>query len=393
MEKKIYRLSNFILLFGWIILITGLFFLPSRHCYKNAVYALFICPALFLSYHYIYRERNRITIPFLFFICVLLWLILSNLWASDTDIIRAIRRAIVIGVTPISFYYLLKNKRLFYWTTLLGVTSVSLFLIYWGGHTLFLHKSLTVFLRNHFLTHVRPMFNILMLSHVLGFLTAVMIAIALTTHGYLRIISLFNIIILSSTILLLRERTPIMVILFVCVVLLPFNLMNLKSKILWLSLAVIVIIIAFNWQYITTVMLQRGFPRIDIWKEAMRISFKNPFFGHGWDTPILIHSICRNVHRTFYDAHNLFIQMLFYGGLVGLILIAGLYASCFLFALKNRSIFSIVLTAFGLAAVQTDGMGLLSKPKEEWFNVCLPIAIVIGQSLLMANTKKDTGHH
>ena len=83
----------------------------------------------------------------------------------------------------------------------------------------------------------------------------------------------------------------------------------------------------------------------------------------------------------------------FYGGLVGLILIAGLYASCFLFALKNRSIFSIVLTAFGLAAVQTDGMGLLSKPKEEWFNVCLPIAIVIGLSLLMANTKKDTGHH
>ncbi len=393
MEKKIYRLSNATLLLGWITIVTGLFFLPSRHCYKNTVYVLFIFPSLFLAYHFVYKERKRINIPFVFFICVLLWLVISSLWASETDLTRAIRRAIVIGITPISFYYLLKDKKLFYWTTVISVTAVSAFLTYWEAHTVLLHQSLFNFFRLHFLLHVKPMFNILMFSHVLGFLTAIMIAIAMSATGYIRIISLFNIIILSSIIFFLGERTPIISLLFVCIVLLPLNLIHLKSKLFWLSLAIIIIIIIFNHQHITAMILQRKFIRISIWTEAIQLSLKKIFFGHGWDTPILIHTVYKNIPVTFHDAHNLFIQMLFYGGLVGLTLIAGLYTSCLLFALRHKMMFGIVLTAFGFAAVQTDGMGLLSKPKEEWFNVWLPVAIVIAQSLLVTNTKKGTGQY
>ncbi|MNG26676.1 hypothetical protein D3C84_1116950 [compost metagenome] len=94
------------------------------------------------------------------------------------------------------------------------------------------------------------------------------------------------------------------------------------------------------------------------------------------------------------DPHNMFLAVFYYCGAVGLVLWLALYAIAFRLAWKNRKqpwgMIASALLVFGLTASMTEGGAFLSRPKEHWFLIWIPMALLA--AVHMINRNKEQVH-
>lgn len=118
--------------------------------------------------------------------------------------------------------------------------------------------------------------------------------------------------------------------------------------------------------------------RLDIWHSVLLRIYENPIFGSG----ILTNDDVHAGSLVFQHAHNLYLSLLFQGGVFGLSLFIGLIVFCLktlTTSYQERdakvalAIFSLALTSFLL-----DGHEVVDKIGESWFMVWLPVAICVG---------------
>jgi len=118
--------------------------------------------------------------------------------------------------------------------------------------------------------------------------------------------------------------------------------------------------------------------RPEIWGKAWLQILEAPWLGQGYDAPLSIWITAHNYAMA--DPHNMLLAVLYYGGAVGLALWLSLYAVAFIFAWRNRKEPSVMicsgLLVFGLAASMTEGGAFLSRPKEHWFLIWIPMALL-----------------
>src|SRR5690606_35623454 len=90
-------------------------------------------------------------------------------------------------------------------------------------------------------------------------------------------------------------------------------------------------------------------------------------------------------NRIFTDPHNIPLAVLLSGGIIGLALWLNLYFQCLRPAWNNRKdrlVFVLsAATVFGLAASLTEGGDFLSRPKEHWFLIWIPMALLTAACL------------
>ncbi|MNJ57737.1 O-Antigen ligase [compost metagenome] len=130
---------------------------------------------------------------------------------------------------------------------------------------------------------------------------------------------------------------------------------------------------------------QRGVSyRPAIWMESLRQISEHPWLGHGYDSPMTV--IIPGMKRTLADPHNIELGVLYAGGILGLALWMTLYGLAMYFSWIYRKQPAVTLAAtwlvFGFAAGLTEGSAFMSRPKEHWFLIWLPLAMVYGQSLI-----------
>lgn len=219
------------------------------------------------------------------------------------------------------------------------------------------------------------LYNPLLISHVYGFFAALWLGWLYTrpsphktAHGILAVLILLALLTLTGS------RTPLV----------AFTATAISLTIIaghrkgMLMLAALTIIGLVGLVAMPGMVTQRGFSyRPEIWSEATRQILEHPWLGHGFGTPLFIK--ITDISYPFRDPHNLTLAVLFDGGLFGLLAWITIYATAFATIWKHRqhpwTIICSATIVYGLVAGMTEGGSFLSRPKEHWFLIWIPLAL------------------
>jgi O-antigen ligase len=127
----------------------------------------------------------------------------------------------------------------------------------------------------------------------------------------------------------------------------------------------------------------RGFwARLELWNEIL-IQVKNaPLFGHGLPADVKATVLGSIVLK---HPHNVYLATMFYGGLVGFLLMIGMMFSTFWQGFKRIRkpgvLVYLCMVLFGSLCMVTDGNMLIHHPKPFWLFFWFPVALLIASEL------------
>ena len=388
--------SNWIILYllpvGFFVLLTGLFWLGEKSLYHKLYYLLVAAPTLAV---FLLRQtgtlkkllRNPIIFAFILFGA---YTILTLFW-SDTDhaISSLVRRPLNLLLLFLSFGLVaLKTPgKIFNILALSAKVSVVC-----GG------LSLIYFLFTHYNSGINfstlPRFpgygaisNPLLTSHVYGFFTAFFLALWFSGRHPKPLYVASAFAILSVVLLSTGSRTPILA---------------LTITFVWLSLCYrsrrslitigVMLTSGFTLFLVNPeILTSRGLShRPGIWMSSLQKGIEHPWFGHGFDHSMSVY--VETAKTAFYDPHNIEIAVFLAGGIVGLTLWMALYVIAMRYAWQNRDNYLVMISAallvYGFAAGLTEGGEFLTRPKEHWFLIWIPFALL--SSTWVANDQQKT---
>ncbi len=370
-------LIRIVLPIGWIALLTGMFWIGDRPYYHKLFYSLLAAPALLalLAGRGLLKPLLRSPIVIVFFLFSA-YTLTTLLWSSTDDPFSS------LGKRPVYVLFLFFSAGLLAIkapSRLQASVKISAVMASLAGATflvLFLHAGATGRFAGY-----GALYNPLLSSHVFGFFMAYWAAYWFLQKNIFDPLSLISLFILAALIFATGSRTPLVAV---------------GSCLLWLSIA--------NWNRRSLVVLvtavlagtlllalypdtlfSRGASfRPEIWANAWQQILEAPWFGHGYDAPMKIW-ISAHVDA-MADPHNVWLAVFYYCGAIGLVLWVALYVVAFRFAWQHREqpwvMISSALLVFGLAASMTEGGSFLSRPKEHWFLIWIPMALMVSAELI-----------
>lgn len=374
------RVHDFIagrwLVLGYLVLLTGLFWVDNGSLYKKLYYVLFAAPALLgliLKPDQISAFLREPVI--LSFLALAAWALISMSWTrADGDVTSLVKRPLYVfmllaGCALIALKsetLLLKTLRLGAGLgALAGLINVALFL---QNGTLGERLIGTGALRNPLLT-----------SHVLGFLCTYWIASWLSRNERHDWLPILMVVPLFAALLATGSRTPLMGITLTSVWML---VMSRKRT----TILIGTLLIAAGAVYLTfpEVLLNRGTSyRPELWIDALRQAGQHLWFGAGYESQFIFN--IPGVGYPLHDPHNIELAVLLELGLVGLCLWSLMYIFALLRCLRLRAQphFQIAsaLLVYGLFAGLTEGGSFLSRPNESWFLIWIPLALLCALSI------------
>ena len=379
--------SQYILPVGFITFLTFLCIIESRSSYHTLIYLLISLPALIVSiirpkliFSSLKSTVFKITITLCFFA------ILSTLWnnseVADSRSIRYIINIILfsLAVTYIHLYQQTTIER----TLLLAATI-------WAGfglielYNVYYQQGLPISSR---IVGSGSLSNTLLTSHVYGAFATFIASHYLASTKYHRYQAFYLVIFLSLILFIIQthSRTPLlaMVAVFGCLL---FKHRNKKViYVTSLLLASFSIYTLFNYD----LLIQRGFSyRPEIWLTALNDIQNKPFFGHGIGSKMSL--FIPSLNKAFSDSHNIHIGLTYQLGLAGLVIWLALFVYLFRLYLKNTHNVLIAtgfpMFIYGITAGMTEGGSFFSRPKEVWFLIWLPIAIMVAADVYQQDKK------
>jgi len=382
--EKTYPTSKLLIILGQYILpvclvtfITSIFYVEDTSQFKSLFYALILLPV------FIAIALNRRTFtpisqqPILISVIIFLtYSALSVLWSdSDRSLIHYFKRELYILalITGFSIVYYFSPKR-FHIVLGVAITVASAF----AGYFLFTEPSLLSGSSRRIFGG-GALYNPLLSAHVFGFFWALCVAAILEMkRDWKRLLSAIIVCIpLTVFILMTQSRTPIMAM---TLMLLTYIAIHRNYKALSI-IALISISLAIIFYIYPEILTNRGLSyRPYIWQYTLNLISQAPFLGIGIDNTFSIPQPNNTTHH-WADPHNIHLAVLLYTGIIGLLLWVSIYWQILKFSLfqentiLSRSLFLTVI--FGASAALTEGEAFFSRPKEQWFIIWIPIALLI----------------
>jgi O-antigen ligase len=126
------------------------------------------------------------------------------------------------------------------------------------------------------------------------------------------------------------------------------------------------------WQTIQIALYRGDDKHAQIWRDAVTEIAKRPFLGYGPQArlPVVIET------QVFPFPHDLYLSLLFYSGIVGLLLFAAFVASCF-WRLGRTHRGYTALCLVPLIAGLTDLSQIIKGPAAIWYIVWMPFLLAI----------------
>lgn len=370
---------------GYSMLLCGMLVLPSQSTYTKFYYALICFPTLIAI-----LIKPKVTVSFLkdplliIFITYLALTILSLIWSQPaTDSDSLLKRPIYVLMLFFccAFVFHTYPNRIKQSYTLACI----IVLIY------------TIVSLAQFIIDYKPglrmigsgaLSNPLLSSHIYGFFATFFIA-SFTTQRKLAYINIASFLVMFCAIIATGSRTPLLA-LFLVATWLTIATPNKRS----IALISLIIVSAIAFLFLAPLPpLERGFSyRPEIWSLTIEKILQNPFFGYGYNTPL---SVDPGIGVEFREPHNFELGVLYELGLVGFIiwLTMHLYALWRSWKFKTDPSFIVAssLLIFGIGAGLTEGGGIFSRPKEHWFLIWIPLALIFGlDSLTRAKAALNT---
>lgn len=152
-------------------------------------------------------------------------------------------------------------------------------------------------------------------------------------------------------------------------------------------IALIVVVLALVQVAGLLVLQDRGFSRVDIWIEAIKLIGQQPLFGYGSGYPVDIRVLYDNdpnhwiSQRHWRDSHNLFLSLwLLYGVpclLAFLALVAGLLRAGWRYRHDAMMQVFCASLVFGIAILCFEGGSIFSKVNSKWPALWFPISLIV----------------
>ncbi|MGR3887078.1 O-antigen ligase family protein [Pseudomonas sp. 1152_12] len=222
--------------------------------------------------------------------------------------------------------------------------------------------------------------NPLLSSHVFGFFCIYWLYVCITTQR-VRVLwfSAPALAIMTATLLATGSRTPL-VALTLAALWIAVVSRNRRSALMIVTLVLgAAALLLFYPESIT----ERGSSfRFELWTLTLQRIAEHPLIGHSFNAELSL--VLANGFQ-LVEPHNFALGVLYYVGIIGFIpwvfmLGWGLYKG-----LKERAqplfILGSALLAYGIGAGLTEGGGILSRPKEHWFLLWIPLALLAGLSI------------
>lgn len=357
---------------GFFLLLSALFFLPDRSLHHKLFYGLFSIPTLLAILlrpkELIALFREPIIVAFALFAT---YAIISLAWSTTDDGASSlIKRPIHTLMLFLGMGLLLRHRMEVLKPILLGAALLALAA---SMRDLYFF-ALTYTAAGERFIGSGAFDNPLLSSHLFGFFAVYWLFMSVNSRS-LRVMGLClaAFAVMFVAVLATGSRTPL-VAMTLATNWIAFLRWDRRSiPLLAAAPLAVICILAFAPEMIT----ERGSSyRPEIWQIAWNMFLERPLTGHGYDAPMAI-----NVDiGTFSEPHNFALGVLYNVGLLGFLPWIGMIALGLYSGWKNRAqplfLLASALLMFGIGAGLTEGGGIISRPKEHWFLLWIPLALI-----------------
>lgn len=357
---------------GWLFLLTGMFWIGERPLYHKLYYATLAAPTLLVIVLQPTRLKSLLVQPLVaLFLLFSVYILLSVLWANSGETpLGSIKRPLYIVMLMFSAVLISQqdNTRLSKTVeaaAIIAVIAAALSVLY------FFYDGAKGRLSGY-----GALYNPLLSAHVFGFFCAYWLCRWHQHANPATPLALCALVILWVLLVMTGSRTPLAA-LGACILWLA--LLQWKNR-LWVLLILAGAVVLLLQQLMdATDLLLRGLSyRPAIWAEALRQIEVSPWFGLGYTHPHVFR--VEGLEYALNDTHNIGLGVLFAGGIVGFSLWLLMYAYALFYAWKNRRHPGVqiasTLMVFGFAAGLFEGSAFFSRPKEHWFLIWIPLALL-----------------
>ncbi len=376
------RVFDFLVLWilpiGLLLLLSSLFFVSNRNVLHRIVYILFSVPTLFMLCMRPRELKELLREPLaLAFLVFSAWAMTSLLWSpeptADTDLFkRPLNTFMLFGGCGLLLHYRNELFKPIFFSAAVIALVVSL-------------CNLVAFVKG-FEPGMRmiggrgALDNPLLSSHLFGFFCVYWLYVCMTTQR-LKVLwfSAPALAVMLAAVLATGSRTPL-VALTLTILWMTFVSRNRRSA--WLIAGMILGAAGLLLLYPEVITNRGSSFRFELWGMSLQRIAEHPWIGHSYDSELYLTLADGNELR---EPHSFALGVLYYVGIIGFIpwifmLGWGLYKG-----LKERAqplfILASSLLAYGIGAGLTEGGGILSRPKEHWFLLWIPLAIITGLSI------------
>lgn len=378
-------LSNWLLPSGLLCLLVGLTLLKDYSSYHKTFYLLIAAPTL-IALLLNPRElrlllKSPIILAFLLFAG---WSLLSLLWSTtDTSPTSLAKRPLYIFLL-FAGCALICHRDTTRLTQTLSLSAVIILPIALYSLVDFAHTRAP----DSRLVGTGALQNPLLSSHLFGLFCAYWLARSLTMPARPALLALLATLILGVTLLATGSRTPFLAMGLVAVWLCLTNWNRRALGLVIGGFGILAALIALAPETLTN----RGLSaRPELWKLTLELIQQRPWIGHGLEThPSLYINF---LNTTFREPHSFSLGVLYYTGGIGLAIWLFMHAyalgRCWLQRQSAWFVTAGALLIYGLGAGLTEGGGILSRPKEHWFLIWIPLAIIAALEISQRRKEKN----
>ncbi|MDF9776451.1 O-antigen ligase family protein [Pseudomonas baetica] len=375
------RIFDFICLWilplGYLLLLCALFFLPGRSVHHKLYYGLFSIPALIALCLRPRLSKELLHEPVVIAILLFLaWALLSLCWGPGDDIeFGQFKPSLHTLFLFVGCYLLVRYRSEFIQPLLFCAATVALIASVYN-----LYRFGQVYQPEMRLIGVGAFDNPLLSSHVFGFFCTYWLSLSMTCkRRQVLWLSIPAMAIMFATVLATGSRTPL-VALTLAALWLCFICWNRRSIFMLGSM-----FIAGTATFVLFAhkIFERGSSfRIELWQLTLDKIAEHPWIGHGYNAELTLDP---GVGYPFEEPHSFVLGVLYYVGIIGLLPWLFFLAWGFISSRRQRVqplfIIASAWLAFGIGASLTEGGGIISRPKEHWFLLWIPLALIAALSI------------
>jgi O-antigen ligase len=395
--KNLTELKRHFLAIAYTLFFLGFFFFPSTKSHSNFFYVAVALP--FLIFIFMKKVDLRSFFSSRIFLLSTIWLVymFSTLFWADScdlsDISKYGRRVLYVlmflGVTIhlIQVYpnFIQRLLVLLCWTA--AIFAVGYIVVYYSQHP---------FPRSR-LYGFGQLYNPIMASSVYGIASiACLYLLQQQRTVKTKLLYLGISVVLFLYMLLTQSRGPLLawgITIFGWTILesLPYKggkdgYHNKRRLVLLLIFALAVVLFMRYPDFFKSRVLRTKTHRLEVWKQSLSQAKDAPYFGHGLnaDTRVILSS-GKGKKKLRLHYHSVYLTTLFYGGIVGLLLLIALVGSAvwqgWTRTVKLQKFLLTCMLLFGALCIVTDGHTLIRHPKPVWIFFWFPIALVAASEL------------
>ncbi|MQA56360.1 bifunctional O-antigen ligase/aminoglycoside phosphotransferase family protein [Pseudomonas piscis] len=370
------RVFDFICLWilplGYLLLLCALFFIPGRSVLHKLYYGLFSIPTLIALCLRPGELKNLVREPI--FIAVALfcgWALVSLAWSPPVDSVAGEFKTPMHLLMLFAGCSLLVSYRRDVLQPLLFCAAVIALL----ASVLNLYLFSKVYVPGTRMIGSGAFDNPLLSSHVFGFFLVYWLWLSMTCQRMrLLFLSVPAMLIMFATVIATGSRTPL-VALTLATAWICFVCWNRRSLLLLAAMLVggTTVLILFSHM-----LGERGNSyRFEIWTLVLGYIANHPWIGHGYNAEL---SVDVNIGYILAEPHNFALGVLYYVGLIGLLPWLFMQGWALFKSWQLRSAPLLILAStwlmFGIGAGLTEGGGIISRPREHWFLLWIPLALI-----------------